>query len=332
MFKRIFWKSAVVGLLITLVLFLGVSSLAQQQPRVTVILKTLANPFWVAMATGLLEEAINQGVVVEILAVPTEADLEAQLNLCETAILRKPDVILVSPITSRNLMPCLRDAVRWRIPIVDLDGNLPLDFEKKTVEGEPDIPIVSQIASNNIIAGEIAADYMIQQLGGQGKVLAIEGIAGNITGMQRVEGFINRLKNKAPNIQVVGRFAGDWDRLKAATITADVLTAHPDLRGIYCANDTMALGAVEAVIAAGKGGQVVIIGTDGIKDARDAIMAGRLSATVAQLPYLMGIMAIQTAVKIVKGEEVPFRQDVPLLLLTKEVLEAGIDPLLRYIR
>jgi ABC-type sugar transport system substrate-binding protein len=77
---------------------------------------------------------------------------------------------------------------------------------------------------------------------------------------------------------------------------------------------------------------VVVIGTDGIKDARDAIMEGRLSATVAQLPYLMGVMAVQTAVKIMRGEAVPLRQDVPLLLLTKQVLEAGVDPLLKYIK
>jgi len=327
-------KVVVIGVVVgILALASGVNSVAAEQPiRITAVLKTLANPFWVAMASGLLEEAINQGVVVEILAVPTEEDLEHQLNLCETSVLRKPDVMLVSPITSRNLLPCLREVVRLGIPIVDLDGNLPLDFAKGTVLGEEDIPIKSQIASNNIQAGEIAADYMIQQIGTTGKVLVIEGLSGNITGMQRAEGFINRIKAKAPGIQVIGPFAGDWDRLKAATITADVLTAHPDLRGIYCANDTMALGAVEAVIAAGKGGQVVVIGTDGIKDARDAIMEGRLSATVAQLPYFMGAMAVETAVKIMRGEAVPLRQDVPLLLLTKQVLEAGVDPLLKYIK
>lgn len=317
-------KRLIVCLLVGIIL--GFPFIAQGA-YVTAILKTLANPFWVAMQQGLLDEAIKQGISIEILAVPTEQDLEAQLNLCETALLRGPAVLLVSPITSLNLLPCLLKAVELKIPIIDLDGNLPL---QETIQRG--IPLVSQIASNNYQAGQMAAEYMIQQLGGQGKVIAIEGISGNITGMTRVEGFINTIKEKAPGIQVVGRFAGDWDRLKAATITADVLTAHPDLRGIYCANDTMALGAVEAVIAAGKAGQVVVIGTDGIKDARDAIIAGRLSATVAQLPYLMGVMAVQTAVKVLAGEQVPLRQDVPLLLLTKQVLEEGTEPLLQYIR
>lgn len=311
-------------------MLLAVSSFAQS--HVTAVLKTLANPFWVAMQLGLLEEAINQGITVEILAVPTEADLEAQLNLAETALLRRPAVLLVSPITSRNLHPALRLAAALKIPIVDLDGNLPLDYAAKTVEGEPDIPIASQIASNNFLAGQMAADFIIEQLGGVGKVLLIEGIAGNITGMQRVEGCAARIREKAPNMQIVGRYAGDWDRLKAAMIVSDVLVAHPDLRAIYCANDTMALGAVEAVYAAGKGGQIVVVGTDGIKDARDAIIEGRLAATVAQLPYLMGKMAIETAVKLLKGEPVPFRQDVPLLLLTKRVLEEGKDPLLKYVK
>lgn len=314
----------IVGLLSTLIVAVP---LAAQGTHITAILKTLANPFWVAMQQGLLEEAINQGLSIEILAVPTEQDLEAQLNLCETAILRNPSVLLVSPITSLNLLPCLQKVVELGIPIIDLDGNLPL---QETIDRG--IPLVSQIASNNFQAGQMAAEYMIQQLGGEGKVIAIEGISGNITGMTRVEGFLSTIQENAPGMEVVGRFAGDWDRLKAATITADVLTAHPDLRGIYCANDTMALGAVEAVIAAGKGDQVVVIGTDGIKDARDAILAGRLSATVAQLPYLMGVMAVQTAVKVMAGEDVPLRQDVPLLLLTKQVLEEGTEPLLQYIR
>lgn len=319
----------ILGLAVSLVLIS--LPLIAQQGHVTAILKTLANPFWVAMQQGLLEEAINQGIAVEILAVPTEQDVEAQLNLAETALLRKPVVLLVSPITSRNLIPALKQAAALNIPIVDLDGNLPVNYATKTIEGE-NIPVVSQIASNNYEAGQMAADFIIEQLGGVGKVLLIEGISGNITGMQRVDGCLARLKEKAPNIQVVGRYAGDWDRLKAATIVADVLTAHPDLRAIYCANDTMALGAVEAVYAAGKGGQVVVVGTDGIKDARDSILEGRLTATVAQLPYLMGKMAIITAVKIMKGEAVPIRQDVPLLLLTKEVLQKGTDPLLQYVK
>ena len=325
--SRILVKLLLVGLLI--VSSLGITVSAETQVHVTAVLKTLANPFWVVMQQGLLEEAIKDGIAVQVLAVPTEQDVVGQLNLLETALLSKPAVLLVSPITSRNLLPALNAAASEGIPIIDLDGNLrPVSSTIK----EGVTTLRSSIASNNYEAGSLAAKFIIDKLQGHGKVIAISGISGNVTGETRVKGFVDTIKKEAPNIEVIGTFAGDWDRLKAANITDDALTANPDLAGIYCANDTMALGAVEAVFAAGKGGQVTVVGTDGIKDARDSIMAGRLSATVAQLPYLMGKMAIDTAVKIMKGEKVDLVQSVPLLLLTKKVIEAGTDPLLKYIK
>ena len=114
---------------------------------------------------------------------------------------------------------------------------------------------------------------------------------------------------------------GDWDRAKAANITNDILTRNPDLVAIFAANDTMALGAVETVYAAGKGDDVIMVGVDGNVDAVESIKAGRLNASVAQLPYLVGKQAVERVAKVLAGEEVETFQYVDTLVLTKEVLE-----------
>ena len=122
------------------------------------------------------------------------------------------------------------------------------------------------------------------------------------------------------------------DSGKAASIASDILTRNPDLVAIFACNDGMALGAVESVYAAGKGEQVTIIGVDGNSDAVKSIKDGRLNALVAQLPYLVGKQAVENVKKALGGETVPADVAVPTLVLTKEVLEAGKEPMLEYVK
>ena len=136
----------------------------------------------------------------------------------------------------------------------------------------------------------------------------------------------------APGLEIVASLPGDWDRGKAANITNDILTRNPDLVGIFAANDGMALGAVESVYAAGKGDQVTIIGVDGNSDAVKSIKDGRLNASVAQLPYLVGKQAVENMKKVIAGESVEATIFVPTLVLTKDVIDAGTEPMLEYVK
>ena len=131
---------------------------------------------------------------------------------------------------------------------------------------------------------------------------------------------------------MVASLPGDWDRGKAANITNDILTRNPDLVAIFAANDGMALGAVESVFAAGKGGSVVIVGVDGNSDAVKSIKEGRLTASVAQLPYLVGKQAVESVKSAVEGGSVDGQIIVPTLVLTKSVMEAGTEPLLEFVK
>ncbi|EPX86489.1 ABC-type sugar transport system, periplasmic component [Rubellimicrobium thermophilum DSM 16684] len=294
-----------------------------------VLMKTLANPFWGAMEQGVRDGAAEAGIEVIVQAVESDQAAEPQLNACNAMLETPMDAFITAAINSTILLPCLKRANEMGIPVVDLDGNL--DHE---IAAQAGVEIAFSIGSDNVAAGAQAADWLVSQIGAEatGPVLVIEGLAGNITGERRAQGFADRLAELAPGLEIVARLPGDWDRGKAANITNDVLTAHPDLVAIFAANDGMALGAVETVFAAGKQDQVTVIGVDGNSDAVRSIRDGRLDASVAQLPYLVGKQAVENAGRVLAGEEVEDFIYVPTLVLTKDVLEAGTEPLLEYVR
>lgn len=294
-----------------------------------VLMKTLANPFWGAMGKGVEDGAKAAGVAYYMQAVESDQAAESQLNVCNTMLERKPVAMITAAINSTNLLPCLKKAQESNIKIVDLDGNL--DPAILASEG---INITFSIGSDNVKAGAQGAEYMVSKLGADatGAVLVIEGLSGNVTGEKRATGFAEKLAELAPGLTIVASLPGDWDRGKAANITNDVLTRNPDLKGIFAANDGMALGAVESVFAAGKGGDVIIIGVDGNSDAVASIKDGRLTASVAQLPYLVGKQAIEDVKKAVEGGAVEPAVIVPTLVLTKEVMDAGTEPMLEFVK
>ncbi len=294
-----------------------------------VLMKTLSNPFWGAMEEGVRDGAANAGVEYYLQAVESDQAAEPQLNTCETMLQREPDVMITAAINSTILLPCLSKATEMGIPVVDLDANL--DHEIAKAAG---VDIAFTIGSDNEAAGAQGAEYLVGELGADatGPVLVIEGLSGNITGQKRARGFAERLAELAPGLEVVASLPGDWDRGKAANITNDIMLRHPDLVAIFAANDGMALGAVEAAYAAGRGDDIIVIGVDGNVDAVKSIREGRLNASVAQLPYLVGKQAVERITEVIGGSEVETFQFVNTMVLTKELLEAGEHPLLQYVR
>ena len=308
---------------------LGLSAHAADKPTYGVLLKTLSNPFWGAMEKGIKDGTDEIGVDYFLQAVESDQAAEPQLNTCNTMLERKPAVMITAAINSTNLLPCLKQANDAGIPVVDLDANLDHDIAKKA-----GVKIAFTIGSDNTAAGAKGADFIAQKLGkdAQGPVLVIEGLAGNITGQKRAKGFAEELAKAAPGLKIVASLPGDWDGQKAANVTNDTLTRNPDLVAIFCANDTMALGAVESVFAAGKGGKITIVGVDGNSDAVKSIKAGRLTASVAQLPYLVGKQAVEKAQEVLAGKTVDEFTYVQTLVLTKEVMDANTDPALQYVK
>jgi D-allose transport system substrate-binding protein len=312
-----------------LALGLGGTARAADKPVYGVLLKTLSNPFWGAMEEGIRAGAKEVGVEYFMQAVESDQAAEPQLNTCNTMLERKPAVMITAAINSTILLPCLKRANEMGMPVVDLDANL-----DHAIAAKAGVKIAFTIGSDNVKAGMQGADWLAQKLGkdAKGAVLVIEGLSGNITGQKRATGFRDEIAKAAPGLKVVASLPGDWDRQKAANITNDIMTRNADLVAIFCANDTMALGAVESVFAAGKGGKIVIIGVDGNTDAVKSIKAGRLDASVAQLPYLVGKEAVEKAKDVLAGKKQDEYTYVPTLVLTKQVLTENKDPLLQYVK
>ncbi|HZZ60110.1 MAG TPA: substrate-binding domain-containing protein [Roseiarcus sp.] len=304
------------------------SAFAADKPVYGVLMKTLSNPFWGAMEKGVDEGARKAGVDIFLQAVESDQAAEPQLDACNTMLQKKPAAMITAAINSTILLPCLKQANEMKIPVVDLDNNLDPAITKKA-----GVDVAFHIGSDNEAAGAKAADYLVSVLGqdAKGPMLVIEGLSGNITGEKRAHGFAEELKKKAPGLNIVASLPGDWDSLKAANITNDTLQRTPDLVAIFCANDDMALGSVEAARSAGKD-KLIVIGVDGNVNAVKSIKAGRLNASVAQLPYLVGMQAVENVKKVLAGEKVPEMTYVPTLVLTKQVIEENKDPLLQYVK
>jgi D-allose transport system substrate-binding protein len=325
MLKRLTLGAAIAALALGLA---ATGAIGADKPVYGVLMKTLSNPFWGAMEKGVDVGAKKAGVDIFLDAVESDQAAEPQLNACNTMLQKKPAAMITAAINSTILLPCLKQANEMKIPVVDLDNNLDPAITKKA-----GVDVAFHIGSDNEAAGGKAADYLVSVLGkdAKGPVLVIEGLSGNITGEKRAHGFAEELKKEAPGLHIVASLPGDWDSLKAANITNDTLQRTPNLVAIFCANDDMALGSVEAARSAGKD-KLIVIGVDGNTNAVKSIKAGRLNASVAQLPYLVGMEAVENVKKVLAGEKVPVMTYVPTLVLTKEVIEANKDPLLQYVK
>jgi len=256
------------------------------------VVKNLANEAWAQMTRGQKTIAAKYGVKVDMQATTTETDTAAQLAIAETMVGKGYKIMVMSPITNVNLAPAVDKAKKAGIPVVNMND--------------------AQIANADVFVGgnqkdlgAMAAAYMGEKLGGSGKVVLLEGVAGAYSAMQRKAGFLETMKAKYPGIEVVATVPADYERQKAMDATANLLNQHPDIQGIFGSNDLEALGAVEAVKNAGKIGKVVIIGVDGISAAYDSIKHGEMTATADQFLEKVGETTMEVALRIAAGQKVP---------------------------
>lgn len=293
------------------------------------IFTTRGNSYWNAMAEGVQEMAKAKGVKAVTYNTDSATDAEQQLNLCLTALQNKPKAVIMAALNPSVATQCYKAAAAQGVMIADIDGSFSVAAAK-----EAGLPLAFSVGSDNAIIGQEAAKYLAQSAGKPDpKIFILEGVVGNIQGQKRISGFKNKIEELLPKAKIVASITADYDRLKAMNVTLDLLQREPDLDVIYAANDSMALGAAEAARNLHREKQLKIIGIDGTIDARKAIEEGRLTATVAQLPYLMGRRAIELALA---GPPAPGQDGkseiTPTPVLTKTLLDANKDPLLKYVR
>ncbi|MCS0291849.1 ribose ABC transporter substrate-binding protein RbsB [Vibrio alginolyticus] len=276
-----------------------VSVAAQAQDTMAIVVSTLNNPFFVTMKDGAEAKAKELGY--DLIVLDSQNDPSKELSNIEDLSIRGVKAILINPTDSDAVSNAIRMANRSKIPVLTLDRG--------ASRGE----VVSHIASDNVIGGEMAGHYIMEKVGKKAKVIQLEGIAGTSAARERGEGFMNAVKGS--DMDLLASQPADFDRTKGLNVMENLLAANPDVQAVFAQNDEMALGALRAVQASGK--DVVIVGFDGTEDGIAAVNRGKLAATIAQQPDLIGALGVETADKVLKGEEVEEYIPVPLKVVTK---------------
>lgn len=259
---------------------------------------TLNNPFFVSVRDGVEAKAKEMNVNVKTVA--AQDDPAKQANDIQDLIQQKVSVLLINPVDSAAIVTSVEAANKAGIPVIMLD---------RSSDGGK---VVSLIASDNVKGGEMAAQHIIDKLGEGVVVAELEGIPGASATRERGEGFHKLADTK---LNVVAKQNADFDRTKGLTVAENILQANPTVQAIFAQNDEMALGAIEAAKSAGK--EIFIVGFDGTADGTKAVEDGKLAATIAQQPKLMGEEGLANAVKVAKGETIEAHIAVPLKLIVK---------------
>ncbi|MCG9640555.1 MULTISPECIES: ribose ABC transporter substrate-binding protein RbsB [Vibrio] len=276
-----------------------VSVSAQAQDTMAIVLSTLNNPFFVTMKDGAEAKAEELGY--KLIVLDSQNDPSKELSNIEDLTIRGVKAILINPTDSDAVSNAIRMANRSNIPVLTLD------------RGASRGDVVSHIASDNVIGGEMAGHFIMEKVGEKAKVIQLEGIAGTSAARERGEGFMNAVNGS--DLELLASQPADFDRTKGLNVMENLLAANPDVQAVFAQNDEMALGALRAVQASGK--EVMIVGFDGTEDGIAAVNRGLLGATVAQQPDLIGSLGIEMADKVLKGETVDEYVPVPLKIIAK---------------
>jgi ribose transport system substrate-binding protein len=293
----------------------GPDSTSGDRQSVALVLKTLNHPFFVDMRRGAQEAADKLGVRLQVQAAEREIDVEKQMQIVENLIQTGIGALAITPSGSREIVSALVKARDAKVPIIVVDTRV--DAQAAAAAG---VTTETFVGSDNYEGGRLAGQYVVKTSGGKARVGILEGIPGHETGDSRLRGFREAVKGQ-PGISIVASQPANWERDQGFNVFQNMLQAHPDIDTVFAASDLMALGAIEAIAAAGRTGKIRVVGFDALDDAKKAIAAGTMEASVAQFPYEMGRVAVESAVKVMRGEKLPPDINVKLELVTKETAQ-----------
>jgi len=282
-----------------MLLSLAVSGAALAQDTLALTVSTLDNPFFVSLRDGAQKKADELGYKLVVL--DSQNDPAKELSNVEDLTVRGAKVLLINPTDSEAVSNAVAIANRNKIPVITLDRG--------AEKGE----VVSHIASDNVAGGKMAGDFIAQKLGDGAKVIQLEGLAGTSAARERGEGFKQAID--AHHFSVLASQPADFDRTKGLNVMENLLASKGAVQAVFAQNDEMALGALRAIGATNK--NVLVVGFDGTDDGIKAVKSGKLAATIAQQPELIGSLGVETADKLLKGEKVEAKIPVALKVVTE---------------
>ncbi len=284
---------------------------ADNSGKIALVMKSLSNPFFSKMEEGARQYAVASNIPLEVFGVDRETDVDMQIAIVEDLISRGYGGLVIAPADSKKLVPVCAKAVSKGMKVINIDNPFHAPYLEKL---GLTIPFVG---SDNRVGAAMVADYLKRSLNGKGKVIVLEGIRGVENSELRKTGFVETI-TKDSAIKIVASESANWHSDEAFSLTSRLLAEHPDIDAIFCANDSMALGALQALETAGLNGKVLIGAYDNIEEVRNNIRSGQIHATVEQHPELMGRYGVQLAREAMQGKEVALKHATPLDLITHD--------------
>lgn len=282
--------------------------------------KAFENEYWRTLKEGMeigagKIKASGTNVTIDVKSAQGEGDEQGQLAVVKDMINKKYSALLLSPISDGNLVPGVEDAIKAGIPVINVNDGL--------IAEAPNF-----VGPRAIENGELAAQWISEKLNGKGKVAVVIGMPKAFAARQRTTGFVEWMKKNSPDIQIVEQQNADWDRSKAKDLADTWIKKYPDLNAIFCNNDTMALGVVEAVKSSGK--DILVVGVDGIGEAYDSIRNGGMSATVDSFPKYKGQIAVEVAIRILAGQKLPRVVWTPQALIDETNVDVSAEEIIKW--
>ena len=282
------------------------------KPRVALIMKSLANEFFLTMENGAKAHQLAHAADYDLIAngIKDELDVSRQIDLVEQMIAQKVSAIVIAPADSKALVPVCKKAQQAGITVVNIDNKF--DDAVLAASGVK-FPFVGP---DNRKGAKAVGDFLAGKLKAGDPVVLIEGAPNAFNGVQRKLGFEDAMR--AAGMKIISSQSGFWETDKANLVVAALITEHPDVKAVLCANDSMALGAVAALRAAGKLDRVLVVGYDGIGAVQQLIKEGKILATAEQDADRLAIFGIEYALEMLKTKAVPADRETPVDLVTAQ--------------
>lgn len=263
----------------------------EQDIYIPVISKGFQHQFWQAVKQGAEQAAEDCGVEITFEGPETEAMVDKQMDMLQTALDKGPDALVFAALDSKAAVPLLERAQEEGIPVIAFDSGV-----------DSDIPLATA-ATDNVAAAAFAADMMAELIGGEGQVAVIAHDQTSRTGIDRVDGFRNRIEEEYPDIEIVDIQYGGGDHLKSTDLAKAIILAHSDLKGFFGANEGSIIGVLNAVTELQMEGDLVVIGYDSGIQQLESIRAGIEAGAITQDPIGIGYKSVEAAVMALRGEE-----------------------------
>ncbi len=294
----------------------GVEVPVPANAELAVVMKSLSNEFWRTLEEGYQQAASDAGITIEVNATTSENDEILQQTMTENFTTGGKTALMLSPISDSNLTSAVESANAAGVLTVNVNDGLIAQANH----------YVGPNAAQN---GELAAAWLSEKLGDQGEVAIVIGMPKAFAARQRTAGFKQWIADNNSGLTVVEEQNADWDRNQAKTIAANWIQNHPDLKGIFCNNDTMALGVVEAVKEANA--DILVVGVDGIGEAYESIRNGGLSATIDSFPFYMGQIATEVTLRSLNGETIPSVVQTPQALIDSTNVDTDAATIINWV-